>query len=369
MRINTIQLLTNTSHTMSNVFVPIFAASLGASFFEIGLISALFGLTSFLSSFIFGKAADINRLRPIVLIGLAVSGIAFFLQVFAYDALSLALSRALVGFCMSIYPAALTVYIYYQKGSIGKFTSFGSLGWMIGYLLAAVIENVHFLFILSSVFYFVAFLNALKLRDIEKPSMNISYFSVDTFSRNIGVYLSIFVRHMGAVAVWTILPLYLVRLGATNFWIGVIYAINPLIQFVIMRRMDGLDNEWLVKWGCITSALAFTCYLLAPNFIFVIPGMVCVAFGWSFLYVGGNQLLVERNAEKATATGILNSVIAAASIVGSVAGGVMLEQFGYQETLIFAIVCSMLGMVFFKVRDSASLTVADKQQAGSSLKE
>ena len=367
MRINTIQLLTNTSHTMSNVFVPIFAASLGASFFEIGLISALFGLASFVSSFIFGKAADINRLRPIVLIGLVVSGVAFFLQVFAYDALSLALSRALVGFCMSIYPAALTVYIYYQKGSIGKFTSFGSLGWMIGYLLAAVIVDVHFLFILSSVFYFVAFLNALKLKDIEKPSMNISYFSVDTFSRNIGVYLSIFVRHVGAVAVWTMLPLYLLHLGANNFWIGVIYAINPLVQFIVMRRMDGLDNEWLVKWGCITSGLAFTCYLFAPSFIYVIPGMICVAFGWSFLYVGGNQLLVSRNAEKATATGILNSVIAAASIVGSVAGGIMLQQFGYKETLIFGIVCSLLGMAFFKVRDSSPLAASDKQQAVNSL--
>ncbi len=369
MRINTIQLLTNTSHTMSNVFVPIFAASLGASFFEIGLISALFGLTSFISSFIFGKAADINRLRPIVLIGLVVSGIAFLLQVFAYDALSLALSRALVGFCISIYPAALTVYIYYQKGSIGKFTSYGSLGWMIGYLLAAVIEDVHFLFILSSAFYFAAFLGALKLKDIEKPSLKISYFSVDTFYSNVGVYLSIFVRHIGAVAVWTILPLYLVQLGATNFWIGIIYAINPLIQFIVMRRMDGLDNEWLVKWGCITSALAFTCYLLAPGFIYVIPGMIFVAFGWSFLYVGGNQLLVERNAEKATATGILNSVIAAASIIGSIAGGIMLDQFGYKETLIFAIVCSLSGMVFFKAKLSSSLMTNDKQQAGSSLKD
>jgi predicted MFS family arabinose efflux permease len=97
--------------------------------------------------------------------------------------------------------------------------------------------------------------------------------------------------------------------------------------------------------------------------------MVFVAFGWSFLYVGGNQLLVQRNAEKATATGILNSVIDAASIIGSITGGVMLEQFGYKETLIFAIICSLSGMVFFKAKLSSSLITTDKQQAGSSLKD
>ncbi len=359
MRINTIHLLTNVSQTLSNVFVPIYAAALGASFFEVGLISALFGLASFLSSFIFGKAADINRLRPIVLIGLFLSGLAFILQTFAFNGLSLALSRALVGFCMSIYPAALTIYIYYQKGSIGKFTSFGSLGWMIGYLVASLIEDVHTLFLLSALFCFAAFFHALKLQDIEKPLVKVSYFSFDTFSRNIGIYLSIFIRHMGASSVWAILPLYLVQLGASHFWIAIIYAINPLVQFMVMRRMDGLDNRWLVKWGCITSALAFTFYLLAPSFIFVIPGMICVAFGWSFLYVGGNQLLVEHNSEKATAIGILNSVIALASIIGSLIGGVMLQGFGYKETLIFAIVCSLLGMVFFRSKE-ASLLPAQK---------
>ncbi|TGC08486.1 arabinose efflux permease [Methanolobus halotolerans] len=369
MKINTIQLLASSSHTMSHIFIPIFAKSLGASFLEVGMITAAFGAASFLSSFIFGKAADINRLRPIVLIGLILSALSFFLQIFAYDAISLSLIRAMAGFSMSIYPAALTVYIYYQKGSIGKFSSFGSLGWMLGFLLAAFIENVQYLFVLSSLFYLVCFVTALGLKDVQKPSVKVSYFSVDTFSKNSPAYLSVFIRHAGAGAVWTVMPLYLLHMGASSFWIGVIYAINPLIQFLVMRRLDDFRNEWLVKWGFIMSGLAFLVYFLAPGFIFLVPGMFFIAFGWSFLFVGTNQLLIQRNKDKATASGILNSTLAAASILGSVSGGLILELSGYRETMLFGVLCAFVGMLVFNAKDRLPLQAVEKLQAHVPLKD
>ncbi|WMW21203.1 MFS transporter [Methanolobus mangrovi] len=351
MKVNTIQFLANASHMMSNIFIPIFARSLGASFFEVGVIAACFSLATFVSSFIFGKAADINRLRPIVLVGLLMSAIAFLLQVFANDTLSLAAIRALVGFCMGIYPAALTVYVYYQKESIGKFSSFGSLGWMAGFLVAGFVGDIKYLFIISSFFYCISFLAALQLKDVEKPSLKVSYFSLKTFRKNIATYLSVFVRHTGAAGVWAILPLYLTFLGASGVWIGLIYAINPFLQFLIMRRLDRFGNEWLMKWGFIMSGLAFFGYFMSPNYVFIIPGMVFVAFGWSFLFVGASQLLMERSDEKATATGILNSVIAASNIVGAILGGAMLQLYGFKETMVFAVLCSIAGVIIFKILD------------------
>ncbi|WP_292466212.1 MFS transporter [Methanolobus sp.] len=358
MKVNTIQFLANASHMMSNVFIPIFARSLGASFFEVGLIAAFFSFATFVSSFIFGKAADINRLRPIVLVGLLTSALAFFLQIFASDTLTLAAARALVGFCMGTYPAALTVYVYYQKESIGKFSSFGSLGWMAGFLVAGFVGEIKYLFILSSLFYFISFLAALRLKDIEKPSLKVSYFSLETFRKNIATYLSVFIRHSGAAAVWAILPLYLAFLGASSMWIGLIYAINPFLQFLIMRRLDRFRNEWLIKWGFIMSGVAFFGYFISPNYVFIIPGMVFVAFGWSFLFVGASQLLMERSAEKATAAGILNSVIAASNIVGAILGGLMLQFYGYRETMVFAVICSIAGVIIFKILDRPSLHLA-----------
>nr|WP_321497538.1 MFS transporter [uncultured Methanolobus sp.] len=347
MKVHSIQFLAGTSHMMSNVFIPIFARSLGASFLEVGVIAACFSLASFVSSFIFGKAADINRLRPIVLAGLLASAVAFMLQVFAYSTLSLAIVRALVGFSMGIYPAALTLYVYYQKESIGKFSSFASLGWMAGFLIAGLIDDIKFLFILSSLFYCISFISALSLEDIEKPSLKANYFSFDTFRKNFATYLAVFTRHSGAAAVWAILPLYMAFLGASSLWIGAIYAINPFLQFLIMRKLDSFRNEWLMKWGFILSGMAFMAYFLAPSYVFIIPGMLFVAFGWSFLFVGASQLLMDRSTEKATATGMLNSIIAASNIVGAVLGGLMLQFYGYRETMAFAAVCSVFGLLFF----------------------
>ncbi|MFA0821525.1 MAG: MFS transporter [Methanomethylovorans sp.] len=347
MRLNLIQFLSYSPLMMSGIFIPVFAASLGASYFEVGLISAFYGSASFISSFIFGKAADINRIRPIILTGLAVSAVSFFLQIFAYNASSLAVIRAMVGFSVGIYPAALIVSIYYNKGSIGKFSSFGALGWMVGYVLAGFIGNIEYLFILSSLSFCIAFLVALGLIEVEKPSIHVSYFSLEVFRENLDTYLSVFIRHVGAVSVWTIMPLYLSSLGASNFWIGLIYAINPLIQFLIMRKLDNFNNGWLMKWGFITSALAFGSYFFASNYYFIIPGMFLVAFGWSFMYVGANQLLVERTIEKASSTGILSSIISAANIVGALLGGAILEVFGFRETMVFAVICSIVAMGIF----------------------
>lgn len=344
---------------LSYVFIPIFAESLGASYLEVGLIVASYGAASLLSSFIFGKVADIHRLRPIVLAGMLVASLAFYLQIFAYDALSLALIRALAGFSVGIYPAALTTYVHYQGRSIGKFISFGSLGWMTGFLLAGIVGDINYLFMLSSLSFVVAFFAAFGLKDIEKPSLDVSYFSLETFKKNIGTYSSIFIRHTGAVSVWTIMPLYLVSLGASSFWVGIIYAINPFVQFIIMQRLDEFENKWLVKWGFILSALAFLFFYLAQNFIFIVPGMVLVAFGWSFLFVGATRLLIERNLEKATSTGMLNSTISAGSILGAGLGGLLLHLYGFRETMLFAVLCMVLGAVVFQTVDSRVLHVAN----------
>ncbi len=351
MRLNTIQFFTNSSYMMSIIFIPLFAESLGATYFEIGLISAIFGATSFLSSFIFGKAADIHRLKSVVIFGLSVSVVAFFLQIFAYDPLSLAITRGFAGFSVGMYPAALIAYVHYQKRSIGKFSSFGALGWMAGFLLAGLIGNIIYLFALSSLFYCFALVSALRMEDIERPTIHVTYFSIDTFVSNIGTYLSFFLRHSGAVAVWTIFPLYLVSLGANTFWIGTLYAINPAVQFLVMRRLDGFRNEQIIVWGYLLSAFAFASYAIVPNYFLIIPGMIVVACSWSFLYVGSNQLLVERNIDKATAAGLFNSMIGGSGIVGALMGGILLQFYGFVAVFIGASGLSLLSFVIFRLFD------------------
>jgi MFS transporter, DHA1 family, multidrug resistance protein len=161
---------------------------------------------------------------------------------------------------------------------------------MAGFLLAGFIgERMDTLFLLSAVFYLFCFLQALKLKDILKPRFDIPDFSLETLKKNSGIYFSLFLRHTGALGVWAFYPLYLRQLEASDFWIGFIYAINPAVQFSIMRRLDSFENKKLIHAGYLISVVGFVSYALAPSYLYIIPSMFLVACAWAFLYVGSTS--------------------------------------------------------------------------------
>jgi MFS transporter, DHA1 family, multidrug resistance protein len=124
-QVNKIQVLLNTANVLSILFIPVFARSLGASYFEVGLIVSVYSAATLLSSFIFGRLADFHNLRTVLLTGLGLSIVAFFLQVFASGSATLMLARAFTGFTVGICPGALIAYVRYRKESPGRFISLG----------------------------------------------------------------------------------------------------------------------------------------------------------------------------------------------------------------------------------------------------
>lgn len=62
MRLNNIQFFSNMANVLSLLFIPVFAESLGASHVEVGFIVGVYSATNLLSSFIFGRLADIYHL-------------------------------------------------------------------------------------------------------------------------------------------------------------------------------------------------------------------------------------------------------------------------------------------------------------------
>ncbi len=147
-------------------------------------------------------------------------------------------------------------------------------------------------------------------------------------------------RHAGATAVWTIFPLYMASLGADKFWVAVIYTINPLIQFFMMRRLENRDMVSVVKYGYLLSSIAFLSFIPPTMFYYVIPGMVLVALSWSFLYVGSTELLLLRNEDKAAASGLITTVISLATVAGSLIGGAVSQYHGFVTVLMVgAVMC------------------------------
>lgn len=365
---NIIQFLTFAAVMASMIFIPVLASEeLGASKFEVGMIFAGYGLAIFFSSYIFGRASDMHGRRIFIKLGLLAAAVFYFLQIFADSVLLLIILRILAGFGSGIFPAALTAYVYESKGRLGKFSAYGSLGWAFGSLITVVIALETFkavfeldfynlinfynlIFISSSVMFFIAFLFSLRLRDTKITKLKIPFFPAELIKENFSLYLSYFLRHTGANAVWMIFPLYLLELGANNIWIGIIYFINSGMQFLIMRRVDKFKSKLLITAGLGVSILVFIGFGAAQNFYQIIPVQFMLAVSWSCLYVGSLLFLTERNIEKATSVGILNSIIYLCAISGPLIGGIVAEFLGMRAVMFVGAGLSLVGYLVFKFR-------------------
>ncbi len=371
MRLNSIQLLTNSAIMMSNLLIPIVARELGASGTQIGIIVAAYNCALLISTYIFSKASDFYPPKILLYAGFLSAAVTFFLQIFAKDPLSLGVIRVLVGFSVGIFPAVLLLYVYNLKRSIGKFSSFMPLGWAFGNLLVYIIakyqqfipaENLSGstmvyleLFALSSLFFAVVLILTLKLPDVRiKAKKKVDYLSQDMLKKNWGIYFGFFLRQVGANNVWAIFPLYLLSLGADLSDVAIIYTLNPMLQFFIMRRLDRYSSSRLIHSGDLLSAAAFAALIPLTIYYQAAAGMVLIAFSYACLYVGSTRQLIETNEEKGAAAGLLNSSIALASIIGSFMGGIILDHYGFRAVMGAGVLFSALGYASFHFNASGT---------------
>jgi DHA1 family multidrug resistance protein-like MFS transporter len=354
MRLNAIQFFINTSVMMSNLFIPVLAQNRGASDIQIGIIGAVYGAALFISTYIFSRAADSYPPKMLLYAGFVSATVTFFLQIFAYDPLSLAIIRALAGFSVGIYPAVLMLYVYNLRRSIGKFSSFMPLGWAVGNLLAGIIAVYWQIFSIASLLFAASFLITLTLPDVKvSTKKKADYFSRDILKKNWNIYFGFFLRQIGANNVWVIFPLYLVSLGANELWVGIIYSLNPTLQFFIMRRLDSYKTATLIHAGDLLSAAAFIALIPLTVYYQAVPGMVLIAFSYSFLYVGSMRELIETNVEKGAAAGLLNSSIAFATIIGSLVGGIILQYYGFRAVMATGAFFALVGYAVMQLAGSS----------------
>jgi MFS family permease len=152
--------------------------------------------------------------------------------------------------------------------------------------------------------------------------MRVPFFPKDVISRNVPIYLMIFIRHTGANMVWVILPLFLQEVrGFDDLQLGIIYALNPFVQFAVMQRIDRYRSAPLVVVGLLASIATFILLTVAVDFLSILLTQVVLGFAWATLYVGSLKFIMETNPEVGTAGGLFNSVLSIASIVGPIMGG------------------------------------------------
>jgi len=352
MKASTVQMFSSAALSSASLLIPNLAqGEFGASTGDIGVVVASYSAAIFISSYVFGRYSDVHGRRSILKLGLIMSAMACFLQVLAFSTISLIAVRILVGLCAGMYPSALIAYVYDSDRKVGKFSSIGSLGFGIGVFMAGLIGVYTGIFLFSGIVMFIAFLVSLFLPFGKEVRHKVPFFPINVFKRNFPIYVSVMFRHTGANMIWVIYSLYLASLGADPLFIGAIYAVNALGQFVFMQFCDRYRSVPLILVGFIMSIITFPTYTLATIFWQILPAQIMIALAWSTLYVGSVKYVMERNDEKGTAAGLLQSALSISAILGALLGGVAAEVYGYHGCMYLATVIALAGLVIFIISD------------------
>jgi MFS family permease len=326
----------------SIIFIPLLGAQLGASDFQVGLIGAVYGGSFLVSSLFSGWKSDTLGRLLFVRWGLFISSAAFAAQLLADSILVLALARGAVGFTLGIATAASIAYAFEAGIDMGKFSSYGSLGWIFGAMGAALIGDIHLLFWLSFLVCLLAFLVSLLFQ--EAPSSGSSPKLWPVMRKNYRVYLAVFLRHLGATAVWIILPLYLASLGLNKFWIGLLWGINFVVQFIVMRCLQRFSAYKVFAFGQLLSILVFAAFAFATGKLPLIAVNALLGVAWSCLYVGALLIVLRSGEERGTAGGIFQATLNLCNAVGPLLGGLIAQQWGYRGVMFFAAGLGVAGM-------------------------
>jgi MFS family permease len=333
--INLINFLLYFSIELSIIFLPLFGVQLGASDLQVGLIGTCYGAAFMLSSLFFGWRSDTLGRLPLIRFGTLIAGLAFLVQLLAGNVPLLMLARSFVGFAMGIVAAALVAFAYESANHLGKFSSYGSLGWIAGAMTAGIVKDFDHLFFLSGILCMVAFLVSLWLKEeVGQKKKNPDFLGI--IRRNSRTYLAIFLRHLGATAVWLIMPLYLASLGAGRYWIGLLWSVNFGAQFIAMRYVEKFNEYKVFALGQILSILVFLAYGFSNNYRHLIIVQVALGISWSCLYVGALLIVLGGGEDKGTASGIFQSTINLCNALGPFIGGVVAQSIGYKGVMFFA---------------------------------
>ena len=340
------------------VFMPIIAKGVTESIFEIGLIVASFSFAQILSEIYFGRHSDKKGTRlKFIRIGFIGCAIAFGLHYFADDVTLLLLVRIFAGIASGIMIPAMIAYTYeanIDKKRAATVISFHALGWLAGIAAAGIANDLKLIFLISAASFVIGLMFTIRLPNPIQEKETEPGTTKKVISKNRFLFLSLLLRHIGAAAVWTILPIMLMeKLGAELYQISIVYVANTLTAFILMNLMASkikISNVTKFKMGIGGTTFVFVGLSLVTDWWMAMPFMALVGATWAFLFIGGNFHLMENN-PRSTSTGIFSSTLSISTVVGPIIAGSIALAFDYVSVMYFAIaiiVCAFV--VSLKIR-------------------
>ena len=334
------------------VFMPIIASGVAESVFEIGIIVAAFAFAQILTETYFGRMSDRKAKRLLFIrVGFILCALTFGLHYFADNTTYLLIARIGAGISSGIMIPPMLAYAYEAgkgKSKVASVISFHALGWLAGIVAAGFANDERLIFVISSGFFIIGFLISLKLPKFQTTKIVGKGIIKKIIVKNKFLFSSLLIRHIGAAAAWTILPIMLMEyFGAELYQVSIVYVANTLTAFLVMNLMSKriqIQNITKYKIGIGMTVIVFVGLSMITDWWMAMPFMAIVGCSWAFLFIGGNFHLMENN-PRSTSTAIFSSTLAFSTVIGPVIAGAIAYYTDYTIVMYFSIIVSLSAFI------------------------
>ena len=334
------------------VFMPIIASGVAESIFEIGIIVAAFAFAQILTETYFGRMSDRKAKRLLFIrVGFILCALTFGLHYFADNTTYLIIARIGAGIASGIMIPPMLAYAYEAgkgKSKVASVISFHALGWLAGIVAAGIANDEKLIFVVSSGFFIIGFLISLKLPKLQTEKIIGKGIIKKIIVKNKFLFSSLLIRHVGAAAAWTILPIMLMEyFGAELYQVSIVYVANTLTAFLVMNLMSKriqIQNITKYKIGIGMTVIVFVGLALITDWWMAWPFMAIVGCSWAFLFIGGNFHLMENN-PRSTSTAIFSSTLAISTVIGPVIAGAIAYYTDYTMVMYFSIIVTLFAFI------------------------
>ena len=334
------------------VFMPIIASGVAESVFEIGIIVAAFAFAQILTETYFGRMSDRKAKRLLFIrVGFILCALTFGLHYFADNTTYLLIARIGAGISSGIMIPSMLAYAYEAgkgKSKVASVISFHALGWLAGIVAAGFANDERLIFVISSGFFIIGFLISLKLPKLQTVKIVGKGIIKKIIVKNKFLFSSLLIRHIGAAAAWTILPIMLMEyFGAELYQVSIVYVANTLTAFLVMNLMSKriqIQNITKYKIGIGMTVIVFVGLSMITDWWMAMPFMAIVGCSWAFLFIGGNFHLMENN-PRSTSTAIFSSTLAISTVIGPVIAGAIAYYTDYTVVMYFAIIVTLSAFI------------------------
>jgi len=370
-------------------YTPYLAKRLGASNFQIGLVSTVYFAASTLGGVMWGVLSDTMNDRKLlpVLSGISLSA-ALLLLSSATSPTDVIVGRALVGLTLPAYVSPMLALISERSRSekrgrkISWFNSTRSLGSMIGLIIAGytvIYAPISLLFqcfsILTATSIVPVLLIPIHTASLRLPKTDqIAKAITDRFSLLIEespaafkkngllyLYIALILRLICIYGIASFLPVHIVEnLGFSPDFLGFFYAFGVGLTILAMPAAgwcsDKLGRRPTVILAFALSSVAPIFYGFSNNILTLGVGRVAHSISYSFILTGASAFVgdVADKKQHVTFMGLISVCFGIGGVIGPLTMGVLLDYFAYpiMGAIMFISCFSGLILVSWKVEES-----------------